>query len=293
VAAYGKACTVCGSSASNQYLGILPQYHKHFIGLQYQYRGFKSEHPSHESDIQSSFSKEYYSTLQAWERFNVGKRIQLFAFVPYISNLQKANGATKSVSGIGDVTLLANYRLTKNDDLDCEWKHNLQAGGGVKLPTGGYDKQSVQKAEGLPNMQPGTNSWDFIVNANYTLKKERVGVNVDASYTISTPNSLEYKYGNRLSTGVMGFYWQQRKDITLLPQAGIRLDVAGSDYDNYGYRWKNDMSGGTQLFASAGVQAYYKRMGLQLMYHYPLVQDYASGLVNSMSKADAGVYFLF
>ena len=73
-AAYTKACTVCGCSASNQYLGILPQYHKHFMGLQYQFRAFESEHEAHEAAEKSSLSKEYYSTIQAWGRFNLGKK---------------------------------------------------------------------------------------------------------------------------------------------------------------------------------------------------------------------------
>ncbi|HRO41588.1 MAG TPA: hypothetical protein PL009_02045 [Flavipsychrobacter sp.] len=289
-----SACTVCGCSASNQYLGILPQFHKHFVGLQYQFRSFQSEHPGHELNQSSSFSNEYYSTVQAWGRFNAGKRIQLFAFVPYISNIKKENGASTAINGLGDVTLLGNYRiLGVNENPINTWQHNLQAGGGIKIPTGAYDKSSVQKAEGLPNMQPGTNSWDFIVNANYTLRRKKAGVNLDASYTLLTPNSLQYKYGNRLSAGLMGFYWYQKSNTTILPQIGLRYDRANADYDNYKYNIKSDMSGGEQLYVSTGVQAYYKRVGLQLMYHHPVMQHYASGLVTSKVKTEAGVYFLF
>jgi hypothetical protein len=107
------------------------------------------------------------------------------------------------------------------------------------------------------------------------------------------PNVIQYKYGNRLSAGVSGFYWYQKKNWTLLPQAGLRFDLAGPDYDNYRYNWKNDMSGGTQLYASAGAQAFYKRIGLQLMYHHPLAQHYANGLVNTRFKTEAGAFLLF
>lgn len=292
-ATYGRACTVCGCSASNQYLGILPQFSKHFVGLQYQFRGFESKHLAHEAGEASSLSKEYYNTVQAWGRLNVGKRIQIFAFVPYVHNVKKENGIHTTISGLGDVTLLANYRIAGAKDNSNEWKHNLQAGGGIKLPTGNYDVHAIQEEEGLPNMQPGTNSWDLIVNANYTLRHKKTGVNIDASYTFTTPNSVQYKYGNRLSAGALGFYWYQKKNFSLLPQAGLRFDVAGADYDNYKYRWESDMSGGEQLYASIGVQAYYNRIGLQVMYHYPLMQHYASGLVTSTFKSEAGVYFLF
>lgn len=292
-AVYARACTVCGCSASNQYLGILPQFHRHFVGLQYQYRSFESEHPAHEGG-ESSFSREYYSTIQAWGRMNVGKRIQVFAFVPYVSNLKKEDGVTSRISGIGDITLLANYRLLGiNDDPSQVWRHNLQAGVGIKLPTGAYDTKSIQRSEGLPNMQPGTNSWDFIANANYTLRRKMVGVNADVSFTLLTPNSVQYKYGDRFSAGLTAFYWYQKQQFTWLPQLGLRYDVSGADYDNYRYKIRNDMSGGTQLYASMGMQAYYRRFGLQLMYHHPLVQHYASNLVVARTKADAGIYFLF
>jgi len=287
------ACTVCGCSASNQYLGILPQYHKHFIGLQYQYRGFNSHHLPDGTNEPSATSEEHYSTIQAWGRFNAGKKVQLFAFVPYVYNLKNEEDVRSAISGVGDITLLANYRLIQRDAAGSAWKHSLQAGGGIKLPTGACDVQSVRYEDGLPNMQPGTNSWDFIVNANYTVRKKVIGANADVSYTITTPNSVQYKYGNRLSAGVLGFYWYEKNKLTLLPQAGLRLDVSGTDYDQYRYRIKNDMSGGEQLYVSAGIQGYYGRTGLQLIYHHPLMQHYASGLVKTAFKAEAGIYFLF
>ncbi|HTM66008.1 MAG TPA: hypothetical protein VL093_06800 [Flavipsychrobacter sp.] len=292
-AAYSRACTVCGCSASNQYLGILPQYNKHFIGLQYQFRNFESHHVPGEADETNSVSNEYYNTVQLWGRFNVGKHLQLFAFLPYVSNLKKEDGVATTISGLGDATVLVNYRILGSKESSSDWKQNLQAGGGVKLPTGAYDVNSIQYTEGLPNMQPGTNSWDFIANANYTLRHKQTGINIDASYTMTTPNSIQYKYGNRFSAGALGFYWLQKKSWSILPQAGLRFDVAGTDYDNYSYRWENDMSGGEQLYASAGVQAYYKRVGVQLMGHLPLMQHYASGLVKAGFKTEAGVYFLF
>ncbi len=293
-AVYSNACTVCGCSASNQYLGILPQFHRHFAGLQYQFRSFRSEHPGHEAGIPSTHSNEYYNTVQAWGRINLGKRIQLFAFVPYISNYKKEAGHTTMINGIGDITLLANYRLLGIKEKPGDtWQHSLQTGGGIKLPTGKFDARSIQKADRLPNMQPGTNSWDIILNTNYTIRKSALGMNLDASYTIVTPNTIGYRYGNRLSTGLTGFYWYQKKNTTLLPQIGARYDLAGPDYEHYHYRIKSDMSGGEQLYLSAGLQAFYKRAGLQLMYHQPVRQHYAGGLVTTKARAETGIYFLF
>ena len=289
--AISNACTICGCSAANQYLGILPQSNNHFIGLQYQYRAFESTHT--DEPASSQLSKEYYQTVQLWGRYSIGKRLQLFAFVPYIYNRQEEPTASNSIIGLGDISLLANVRLLGLYD-DCgKWNHKLQAGGGIKLPTGSYNNTSVTTQEGLPNMQPGTRSWDFIVNANFTVSRDRIGANVDASYTLTTVNPSNYKYGNRFSAGLLCYYQYKLSSLRLIPQAGLRTDVAGSDYDNYSYRWKNDMSGGYQVYSSIGIQAYYKKIGLQAMYHLPVVQHYARGLVTAKSKTEAGIYLLF
>lgn len=290
-AANGRACTVCGSSASNQYLGILPQYHKHFIGLQYQYRQFQSEHPGHGEHVVSTFSKEHYNTYQVWGRFNVGKHVQVFAFVPFINNQMTESKLTSSISGLGDITVLGNYRILNSSGEN--WQHSLQAGGGVKIPTGSYDKATVQESANLPNMQPGTGSWDVIVNTNFTTSYKNAGLNIDASCTFTTPNSFQYKYGNRLSTGMLTYYKLNKGGLTLLPQMGVRLDLASGDYDNYSYRWKNDMTGGTQWYTTIGLQGYYDRVGMQLMYHHPISQQYADGLVKTKFKAETGIYLLF
>ncbi len=291
-AAFASACTVCGCSASNQYLGILPQFHKHFVGLQYQHRSFQSEHPGH-GEQGSTYSNEQYSTVQVWGRYNLSNRVQLFGFMPYSSNIKKESGSNTRISGLGDITLLANYRLLINEDPTSKWQQNLQAGGGIKLQTGAYDKNATFNENGLPNMQPGTNSWDFILNANYTLRRNNIGINADASYTITTPNTVNYKFGNRISTGLLAFYWLEKNNLTLLPQAGLRIDLAGSDYDHYRNGWKNDMSGGSQLYATLGIQTFYKRLGAQIMYHHPVYQHYASGLVNTKFKSEAGIFLLF
>jgi hypothetical protein len=287
-----EACNVCGGSSGNQYLGVLPQFYKHFVGLQYQHRDFTSEHPGHAKDGKSSFSNEYYNTYQLWGRYNAGKRLRLFAFVPYISNIKTENGNRTLHNGIGDITVLANIRLLGLKQQKSEWQHDLQAGGGVKLPTGTYNQTAIGSGNELPNMQPGTKSWDFVANANYTLRRRALGANVDVSYTIINPNINNYKFGNRFSSGLSGFYWWQMQNITVLPQVGVRLDAAAGDYEDYSKKIRNDMNGGEQLYATVGMQAYYKRSGLQFMFYKPLSQQYADGLVKNNFRAEAGIYFM-
>ena len=287
------ACDVCGCSASNQYLGILPKANLNFIGFQYQYNSFTSDHPSLFEHRPNEHGKDYYNTFQIWGRYNVCNRLQLFAFVPYRYNIQLLDTASTISSGLGDVSILANAVLIKEDATGDGWQQQLLAGGGIKLPTGKYTGITAMDKQGLPNMQPGTGSWDFIINSNYTVRRKSVGMNVDAAYTITMPNSESYKYGNRINAGVLGFYAIKRKAMTILPQAGIRYEYTLHDYDNFDRRWLNEQSGGYMCFATAGVQAYYKQLGLRLTYQIPVSQQYATGYVTATQKVDAGVFFLF
>ncbi|MBS1778844.1 MAG: hypothetical protein JST70_05940 [Bacteroidetes bacterium] len=287
------ACNVCGCSASNQYLGILPQMANNFVGIQYQYRTFESTHEAEPGESMESVSKETYRTLQLWGRYNISKRIQAYAFVPYITNNRVEDHAKTISSGIGDITLLANYRVTGANCNGRKVQHTLLLGGGVKLPTGRYDKQSISAGETLPNMQPGTGSYDFIVNTNYTVQYNDFGLNLDASGVLPTANSEKYKFGNRVQCGLMAFKTFAWKQIRLIPQIGGRYEYASADYDNYSLRWANDMTGGNRVYLSGGVQASYKRYGAQVLVYQPLYQDYATGLVNNTFKSEAGLYFLF
>lgn len=286
------ACDVCGCSASNQYLGLLPKANISFISLQYQYAHLESNHPSLFSNRPNEHGHDYYNTAQLWGRYAVNQHLQLFAFVPYRYNIQRTDSAVFKGSGIGDVSVLANTVLIRQDDASSRWQHQLFGGGGIKLPTGKYAGITAMDRLGLPNMQPGTGSWDFIVNANYTVKKASFGVNADGSYTITTPSSEHYKYGNKLNTGVLGFYSFELGKWSIVPQAGLRYEYSLHDYDNYERKWLNEQSGGYMSFATMGVQCYLKRAGARLTYQLPVSQNYSTGYVVAKQRIDAGIFFL-
>lgn len=287
------ACDVCGCSASNQYLGLLPRADLNFVGFQYQYSSFRSDHPSLFAGKPNEHSNDRYSTYQLWGRYVVRRRLQLFAFVPYRYNVQRQDSLRLINSGIGDVSVLANAVVLRDNDGDHKWEQQLLAGGGVKAPTGTYSGITAMDKQGLPNMQPGTGSWDFIVNTNYTVRKRSFGFNFDAAYSLTTANRESYKYGNRLNAGLLIFYAVKGKKLNFLPQAGLRYEYALHDYDNYSRKWLNEQSGGYMCFATAGLQAYYKKWGVKYSLHLPVAQQYSSGYVTAQLKTDVSIFFLF
>ncbi len=288
-----SACDACGCGASscNLGLGILPQFYRNFAGIQFQNRSFSSLHEANESGTPAQASDEQYQTIQVWGRYGLSKRVQLFAFFPYQVNTQTTGGATARTSGIGDVSVLGMVKLVNK--FGKKANHTLFTGMGIKAPTGQYKGTTTRDAEGLPNMQPGTGSWDFMANANYTLSYGNKGINAEAAYTFTTANKYNYKYGDRLSSTLAGFWRKGIKNWTLLPSAGVKYEYTLHDYDNYARKWLNEETGGSIMYGTMGMQVYYKQAGLQLNMDLPLAQNYAGGNVSARYRANAGLLFMF
>ncbi len=287
------ACDLCGCAASSQYMGLLPQQYQHFIGLQYQYASFTANQPSIFDKDEIENADEYINTYQVWGRYSLSKKVQLFAFVPYHQNRGTDLETPIKVDGLGDITVLANMTLLKQEACTKKLKYTLLVGGGIKAPTGANKGITQLDEEGLPNVQAGTGAWDFITNANYTVSHGKSGLNVDASYTFTTTTKEHYKYGNHLNSSLLYFYQLQQKWVTLLPQVGIKYEYALHDYDNFDRKWLNDNSGGSLVFAAAGVQAFCNHIGARVLYSIPLAQNYAGGNVTTHSRLETSIYFLF
>jgi hypothetical protein len=288
-----RSCDLCGCSASSQYLGLLPQQYKNFIGLQYQYASFTANQPSIFDKQEIEHADEYINTYQLWGRYSISKKVQLFAFIPYHQNRGIDVTTPIKTDGIGDISLLANVVVLQQDDYSKKLKHTLLAGCGIKAPTGANTGITKLDEQGLPNVQAGTGAWDFIANTNYTLSYNKTGINLDASYTITTANKERYKYGNHLNSSLLAYYQLQQKKVILLPQAGIKYEYSLHDYDNFSKKWLNDNSGGNLVFAAAGIQAFYNHYGARLLYSTPLSQHYAGGNVTTHSRLETSVYLLF
>lgn len=285
---YAQACDVCGCAAGGNYFGILPQFRRHFFGMRYQDRDFTSLHPGVE-DL-SLASKEHFRTYELWGRYVVSPRIHLFAFVPVNHFTRTEEGETVISNGLGDVSILANYILLNTGDSSrFKWKHALQIGGGIKMPTGRTNILS----EGLllnQNIQPGTGSFDFPLSLVYTLRYQHIGLNTELGYRFNTGNKAHYRFGNRFNTACKLFYWQKAGKLSLLPQAGIAFESAASDSRN---DIQQPYTGGSVLMANLGLDIYYQRFSFGAGYQHPLFQNVGSGNIQIGSNINSHLIYLF
>lgn len=108
------------------------------------------------------------------------------------------NGVEKlgSVSGIGDLNLLAKDRLTEGAGA------SFALIAGMKLPTGSTDRRSVSGERLETEHQPGTGSWDPIVGASASLPMRAVTLTASGIYQFSQRGSQDTRLGDRLQGGI-------------------------------------------------------------------------------------------
>jgi hypothetical protein len=101
-----------------------------------------------------------------------------------------------NVSGIGDVSLLAKYRLTEGEDV------GFALVGGIKLPTGSTHRRSREGERLETEHQPGTGSWDPIVGASAGVKMGAMRLTGSALFQRSGKGAQRTRLGDRLQGGI-------------------------------------------------------------------------------------------
>ena len=264
-----RACDVCGCSMSGTSLGILPQFHKNFIGVNYLYRGFNSEHFDSGSGAQLS-SDEVFQTAELRGRIRLSNRIKLFVLIPFHMNQQTEQDRVTRFTGLGDITTFANYTVyTTPDSLEKQWNHNVQVGGGIKLPTGRFNHLDANSVLN-PNIQTGSGSFDPLLDAIYTVRYKKWGLNSTAFYRFTTTNSNRFRFGNRFTGSMSFFYWAMREKSSFLPNVGLTYEHAQKDVHN---SFIVDESGGNSCFTTVGLDYYYKQLMLGVNVQVPTYQD--------------------
>lgn len=274
-----RACEICGCGTGNYYLGLVPGFHHHFFGMRYQFKNYKTVM----ADNPSQFSHDYFKSAEIWGGVNITKKIQLIGIVPVNFIHQVSDDGIVTKNGLGDVALLLNYKVL---DISTGGKaavnHQLWLGTGVKLPTGKFTADVNDPAlVSLANTQTGSASTDFMLNAVYDLKINKLGFNTTAGYKMNTANKDKYAFGNRFNAGLLAHYTIKAGKLNILPNTGLSYEnITASKLESK----KVDMTGGNITLATAGIEFGFKNINIGANIQLPVAQNFAEGQTTLQTK---------
>src|SRR3954447_14633139 len=101
-----------------------------------------------------------------------------------------------SVAGLGDMSLLAKYRVTEGVG------PGFALIGGIKIPTGSTHRKSVDGERLETEHQPGTGSWDPIVGASGSVPLGTITLTASGLYQFSSTGAQHSRLGDRLPGGI-------------------------------------------------------------------------------------------
>lgn len=286
------ACDICGCGAGSYYIGILPEFNKKITGIRYRYNSLKT-HIGAGGQTSYLTTRETFHTAEIWGGWNISRKFRVMGYLPVNFNEKKNQESTASKTGLGDMGVQGFYKLfdqrkTVGTKLLV---HSLWMGAGLKLPTGKYESPAKNRSAPDANLfQLGTGSVDFTLNAMYDLRIQDAGINAAASYKLNTENSDDYRYGNKLSLSMQGYYkFRILNAFTLSPNAGVLYETAECDSDA---GFTSDVSGGNVLLATTGLEAAFTTFAIGAGFQHPLSQHLAGGFVKANNRAMVHISFL-
>jgi hypothetical protein len=286
-----SACDVCGCSIGGNYFGILPQFHRHFVGFRYSEQAFQSAHSKKAAQLGDFDSDERFRTVDVLGRFYPTRRLQILALLPYHDFRRVEGGVLTHSQGLGDASILGSFiLLDTGDSLRHSWQHTLTVGCGIKAPTG---RHSLKNSEGEllhENLQPGSGSTDFLLSAAYTIRRGGWGFTADVLGRLNTTNHHNYHFGNRVSSSVKAFYWKNLRKFSLLPNLGIFTDLADESRDGNFYLRE---TGGMAALATFGLDVYAGHFSLGCTVQQPVYQNMGGGQIHAKTRWMTTLNYIF
>ena len=285
------ACDICGCNMSGNYGGIYPQFTKNIVGFRYGFQRFR--HPNTDLNFNgtSRVLRDEFQTYEVWGRFYPHPRIQVFAFIPFKHHVRYESERATEISGVGDISVMANYTFFNTaDSTEGKWKHALLGGAGVKLPTGKYMARDERGVSLPAQFQMGTGAYTLNLNANYTLRYGNLGINLDYVFRVNGENERTYQFGDQqaLSGGV--FYTITTPKAAFLPNLGISYEHYQRDTE---FGTIKEQTGGELSLINAGLDVYVDRFFLRTFMQMPIKQNLPLAQPDSDTRINLGIAYTF
>lgn len=266
-------CDACGCSASGGSMGFASMLNSNFVGVRYFNQQYRSTDGLYTN---SAWYNESFNTTQIWARIPVYKNIQITALLPYHFHNRETATGKQDIKGIGDITVMAMYKLFQTKKDSTFFVHTLQVGGGVKAPTGKFDQANAGNIN--PSFQVGTGSWDYLLASEYIVRRKKFGLNTMLNYVYKTENDKKYRFGNQFNYASTFFYLYEKDSFSVAPQVGFAGEVYAS---NYQYSEIVQKTSGDILFSKLGVEIGKNKFSFGANVMLPVNQNLASNRVEA------------
>ena len=281
----GFACDICGSGAGGSYLGILPQFRKHFFGLRYQQNSLV-HHLGPGGSMNYLSTTETYRVTECWGAVNIGSRFRITAFVPFNFIQRKNQQEHLTDKGLGDITIIGYYQLLNKNAPEENNKpaQSLWIGAGIKLPSGQYNPEDKNIQQSSQNtFQLGTGSTDFSIHTMYDIRLRQTGINVNVGYKMNTRNKYDYKYGDKFTFNSLMYHrFVMAEKISLTPNAGLLYETATKDWKTKNIQvWE---TGGYSLMGTLGLEFSLGHISAGINFQTPLSQQLGEGKVKGKER---------
>ena len=281
------ACDICGC-----FMGITPYDNQSTFALMHRYRSFNGyqalgQRPqfrppggtmfapgrlnsddgyrhSHRGDP-SDF--EIFRTVELRGKYFLAKRLELNAFMPFIMNTEQSNGQQLNISGLGDVTVFAGYHVLRRIET-AGVQSRLIVGGGLKLPTGDYRRQSPDGRRYAMLTQPGTGTTDVFGYANYIASYRSVGLSLNQSYRRANANAFGNSVAPSVATFANLFYRVARGESwQFYPSAQFYYEKTAGEMLDGQLTHEHEMNA---ALLGPGLDVYYKNFSLNTSVQFPV-----------------------
>ncbi|ADV50437.1 transporter [Cellulophaga sp. E16_2] len=264
-------CDTCGCGSSGGSMGYGTGLNTNFIGVRYIGQQYRSRDGIFND---SPWVDENFNTMQLWGNFPVSKRTVVNVIVPYQFHSRNfIDGTSQNISGLGDASILAMYNLlkVKSDSIvSIKPEHYVQIGGGIKMPTGAFDKENNEDSVN-PSFQLGTGSWDYVVAANYGFNYRNWGISTLVNYAMKTENPKQYQFGNQFNYALNAFKtYYIANNFSMTPILGIAGEVFETNKE-YGADVANTK--GDLFMGKVSLEASYSRYALGVVSMLPITQN--------------------
>jgi len=151
----------------------------------------------------AAHNTDYNLNASAGIAYGVSHHLTVSAELPYVRRDDLREGVAGdgveqlgSVAGLGDLSLLAKYRLTEGEHARFAFV------AGLKLPTGSTHRRSPDGERLETEHQPGTGSWDPIFGASASAALGAVQLSASALYQLATRGAQATRLGSRITGGM-------------------------------------------------------------------------------------------